>query len=285
MVASAPTKASSPILINSTPNILGGDTITIGTTVYGWAALALFCPGGGQKCVGIGGSTTADATALANAIAGTCFNGACTVDPIVTATVSGSTVTVTAIIPGTGANADVLATNDSTAIHINGAANASTTLGASTGIPGTNGSNTPPNFQYWGGAAPTTTAALASNIAAAAAGNSANITLTYTSGSTFTASGTGTNAGAPGNSIAVGGTLTGFSWSPTGHLAGGTSALIWTSQGVSNGQTTAPEATGASAIIIDNVGTGPGEANIYFGTLSGAGAANSAVKMTQAALQ
>jgi hypothetical protein len=284
LTASAPTAASSPILINSTPNVLGGDTITIGSVVYGWALAALICPGG-QKCVAIGGSTTADAGNLKSAIAGTCFNGACAVDPTVTATVSGSTVTVTAIIPGTAANADVLATNDTTAIHINGAANASTTLGAGTGTLGTNGSGAAPNFQYWGGAAGVTTAVLASNISAAAAGNSANVTLSYTSGSTFTANGTGTNAGAAGNSVAIGGTLTGFAWSPTGHLAGGTSALTWTSQGAGNGQTTAAEATGTSAIIIDNVGTGTGEASIYFGTLTGTGATNSAVKMTQAGLQ
>jgi hypothetical protein len=284
LTASAPTAASSPILINSTPNFLGGDTITIGSVVYGWALAALLCPGG-QKCVAIGGSTTADAGNLKSAIAGTCFNGACAVDPTVTATVSGSTVTVTAIIPGTTANADVLATNDTTAIHINGAANASTTLGAGTGTLGTNGSGAAPNFQYWGGAAGVTTAVLASNISAAAAGNSANVTLSYTSGSTFTASGTGTNAGAAGNSVAIGGTLAGFAWSPTGHLAGGTSALTWTSQGAGNGQTTAAEATGTSAIIIDNVGTGTGEASIYFGTLSGTGATNSAVKMTQSGLQ
>jgi hypothetical protein len=287
LTASAPTPASSPILINSTPNILGGDTITINGTVYDWSALALVCAGGGQKCVqtGLGISTATLAANLNSAIGGTCFNGACGADPTVTATVSGSTVTVTAITPGTTANADVLATNDSTAIQINGAANASTTLGAGTGTLGTNGSNTPPNFQYWGGAARVTTAVLASNISAAAAGNSANVTLAYSSGNSFTASGTGTNAGAAGNSVAVGGSLTGFGWSPTGHLAGGTNALTWTSQGASNGQTTAPEATGTSGIIIDNVGTGTAEANIYFGTLSGTGATNSAVKMTQSGLQ
>jgi hypothetical protein len=284
LTASAPTAASSPILINSTPNVLGGDTITIGSVVYGWALAALLCPGG-KKCVAIGGSTTADAGNLNSAIAGTCFNGACAVDPTVTTTVSGSTVTVTAIIPGTTANADVLATNDTTAIHINGSATASTTLGAGTGTLGSNGSNAAPNFQYWSGSAVVSTATLASNISAAAAGNSANVTLSYTSGSAFTATGTGTNAGAAGNSVAIGSTLTGFTWNPTGHLAGGTSALTWTSQGASNGQTTAAEATGTSGIIIDNVGTGTGEASIYFGTLSGTGATNSAVKMTQAGLQ
>jgi hypothetical protein len=198
---------------------------------------------------------------------------------------------VTAIIPGTGANADALDTNDGTAIHINGFSTAtiSSTLGAGSGTLGTNGSSTPPNFQYWGGASPASTNVLASNIAGAAAGNSANVTLTYTSGNTFKASGTGTNAGAAGNSVAVGGTLTGFSWNPSGHLAGGTTALTWTSQGAGNGQATAPEATGTSAIIVDTIGNGTGTtagaASIYFGTLSGTGAANAAVKMTQAGLQ
>jgi hypothetical protein len=126
---------------------------------------------------------------------------------------------------------------------------------------------------------------LASNIASAAAGNSANVALTYTSGNTFTASGTGTNAGAAGNGVAIGGTLTGFAWSPTGHLAGGNNALTWTFQSASNGQTTAAEATGTSGIVIDNTGTSTGEASIYFGTLSGTGATNAAVKMTQAGLQ
>ena len=288
LTASAPTPASSPILINSAPSpVFGGDTITINGIVYDWRVLTLACDPSPHKCVATGplSSTPTLAGNLNNAISGSCFNGACVVDPTVTATVSGSTVTVTAIIPGTTANADVLATNDTGAILINGAANASTTLGAGTGTLGTNGSNTPPNFQYWGGAAPTTTAVLASNISAAAAGNSANVTLTYTSGNTFTASGTGTNAGATGNSVAIANTLTGFTWSPTGHLAGGTNALIWTSLGAGNGQATAAEATGSSGIVIDNVGTGTGEASIYFGTLSGTGATNSAVKMTQAGLQ
>jgi hypothetical protein len=284
LTASAPTAASSPILIVSEPG--AGATITINGTVYDWRATATNC-NAGQKCVFRTANTTTEATNLANAITGiSCFGtGACPADPTVTATSATNTVTITAITPGTGSNADVLATSSTATIHINGSAIASTTLGAGTGTLGTNGSNTPPNFQYWGGSAVVSTATLASNISAAAAGNSANVTLSYTSGSTFTATGTGTNAGAAGNSVAIGGTLTGFSWSPTGHLSGGTTALTWTSQGAGNGQTTAPEATGTSGIIIDNAGAGVGESNIYFGTLSGTGATNSAVKMTQAGLQ
>jgi hypothetical protein len=291
LTASAPTKASSKILINTAP--ANGATITIGGTVYDWHGAVGGCAASPKKCVQHVANTTTDATNLVNAIRGTCFNGACAADPTVTATSTIRTVTVTAITPGTGANTDALdaANVAGTAIRINGIAttNITSTLGAGTGTLGTNGSSIPPKFQYWSVAAAVSTATLASNIAAAAAGNSANVTLSYTSGSTFTASGTGTNAGAAGNSVAVGRTLTGFAWSPTGHLAGGTSALIWTSQGPGNGQTTAPEATGTSAIIIDTVGTGigasAGEANIYFGTLSGTGAANAAVKMTQAGLK
>ena len=287
LTASAPTKASTPILIIASPG--GGATITINGTIYDWHGGVGGCAASPRKCVQHSANTTTDATNLLNAIKGTCFNGACAVDPTVTATSSGATVTITAIIPGTTANADVLATSSTGTIHINGGAHASTTLGSNaggeTGIPGTNGSNIVPNFRYWSGAAVVTTATLAANIVAAAVGNSANVTFTYTSGSTFTASGTGSNAGAAGNSVAIGGTLTGFAWNPTGHLAGGNNALTWTYQSATNGQTSAAEATGTSGIIIDNIGTSAGEANIYFGTLSGTGATNSAVKMTQAGLQ
>jgi hypothetical protein len=294
LTASAPTAASSPILINSEP--ANGNTITINGTVYDWRTTTGTCAAG-QKCVGRSASTTTDATNLASAIAGTCFNGACAVDPTVTATSATATVTVTAITPGTGANADVLATSSTTHIHINGGAHATTTLGAGTppltGTPGTNGSNTAPSFQYWSGAAVVSTAQLAANIAAAittAEQTSAGITLSYTAGNTYlTITGAGSNAGAAGNSVAVGGSLTGFAWTfnsiATTHLSGGSSPLTWTYQSASNGQTTAAEATGTSGIIIDNIGTAAGEANIYFGTLNGTGATNAGVKMSQKGLQ
>jgi len=288
VTASAPTAASSPILIVSEP--VAGATITINGTVYDWRATATNC-NAGQKCVFRTANTTTEATNLVNAIKGiSCFGtGACPADPTVTATSATNTVTITALTPGTGANADVLATSNTAAIHINGAANATTNLGAGTGAPGTNGSSTAPNFQYWGGAAAVTTATLAANLAAAitpAEQTTAGITLSYTAGNSFlTITAAGSNAGAAGNSVAIGGSLTGFAWSPTGHLAGGNNALTWTSQGLGNGQTTAPEATGTSGIIIDNAGSGVGEANIYFGTLSGTGTTNSGVKMTQSGLQ
>ncbi len=283
LTASAPTQASSPILINSEPG--GGNTITINGTVYDWRTSVGNC-NAGENCIARSATLGTDATNLANAINGTsCFNTCVHADPTVTATVSGNSVTVTAKTPGTGANADVLSTSNSGAIHINGAANASTKLGGGTGTLGTDGSSTAPNFQYWSGSSAVSTSVLASNISAAAAGNSANVTLTYVSGNAFTATGTGINAGAPGNSVAIGGTLTGFTWNPNGHLAGGTSPLTWAYQVASNGQTTAPEPTGTSGIVVDNGGSGQGEANIYFGTLTGTGATNSAVKMTQAGLQ
>jgi hypothetical protein len=61
--------------------------------------------------------------------------------------------------------------------------------------------------------------------------------------------------------------------------------LTWTYVSASNGQTTAPEPAGAGGMIIDNVGTAGGVANIYLGTLSGTGTTNSAVKFSQAGLQ
>jgi hypothetical protein len=61
--------------------------------------------------------------------------------------------------------------------------------------------------------------------------------------------------------------------------------LVWTSQGAGNGQATEAQPTGTGGIIIDNAGSSTGEANIYFGTLSGIGATNFAIKLSQAALQ
>ena len=289
LTASAPTSASSPILINSTPSI--GDTLTINGTVYDFHSSSVGCAASPEKCVAISGTTTT-ATDLNNAIAGTCFTGSCAVDPTVTATVSSSTVTIKAITPGTSANSDALATSDTSAIHINGGANSSTTLGAGTGTLGTNGSNTAPNFQYWSGSSAVSITQLAANIAGAITSGeqtSAGITLNYTANNAYlTITGAGANAGAAGNSVAVGGSLTGFAWtynsSATTHLAGGTSALTWTYQSASNGQTTAAQATGASGMIIDNAGSAAAEANIYFGTLAGTGAPNDGVKMTQAGL-
>ncbi len=288
LTASTPTKAHSPILINAIPS--NASTLTINGTTYDWHTTVGACVAG-QKCVQRGGTTGVDATNLNNAIAGTCFTGACGTDPTVTGGVGGSTVTITAVIPGTGPNADVLSTNRSASIHINGGAHASTVLGRNTGgqtgTPGADGSNAAPNFQWTGAGGYLSTSALAANIAAAitpAEQTGAGITMTYTPGNSFLTI-TAASAGAAGNTITVGGTFTGFSWNPSGHLAGGNNQLTWTYQSASNGQTTAAEATGTSGIVIDNVGSDTGEANIYFGTLSGTSAANAAVKMTQVGLQ
>lgn len=288
LTASTATKASSPILITAEPG--AGATITINGTVYDWRINAGLC-NAGENCVQRSPTLATDATNLLNAINGTsCFNTCVGADPTVKASAGApNTVIITAIIPGTGANADVLATSSTGTMHINGAANPSTTLGAGTGTLGSDGSNIAPNFQWTGAGGFLTTAQLAAKIAAAitpAEQTAAGISLSYTAGNSFlTITGAGANAGAPGNSVAVGGTLTGFAWNPSGHLAGGNNQLTWTYQSASNGQTTAAENTGTSGIVIDNVGSGTGEANIYFGTLTGTGATNSAVKMTQAGLQ
>jgi hypothetical protein len=191
--------------------------------------------------------------------------------------VNSSTVTLTASAAGsTGFTAEL----DGSVTGVNVAVTTS----------GSNGNSTAPNFTYWNGASAVSTAQLASNIAAAAAGNSDNVALSYTSPNAFfTATGTGSNAGAAGNTVGVGGTLADFAWtynaSSTTALKGG-QGLVWTYQSASNGQTTAAQATGTSGIIIDNVGSSTSTvANIYFGTLSGNGATNSGVKMTQSGLQ
>ena len=286
MTASAPTAARSSVLCLVIPAV--NATISINGRVYQWETVVGSCTAG-DRCLRINGNVSNNSIILADNINGLnvqCLANCVGTDPTVSANSSATTVTLTATTPGTGANSDVLAINNTTDFRINGlVGTSSSTLGAGTGALGTNGSSTPPNFQYWSGSAAATTAVLASNISSAAAGNSANVTLSYVSGSGFTATGTGTNVGLAGNSVAIGGTLTGFTWNPTGDLAGGSSPLTWTFQSASNGQTTAPEPTGTGGIIVDNDGTDPGEANIYFGTLSGTVSTKSGVKMTQSWLQ
>jgi len=192
-----------------------------------------------------------------------------------THSVASSTITLTASVPGTTGFTNALVG------AVTGVSDAVTTTGS-------NGNSTPPNFVYWAGNVAVSTNTLASNIAAAAAGN-ANIAVAYNSGTnTFTASGTGTNAGAAGNAVAVGGNLTGLTWTNGGTstttLKGGT-GIVWTCQSASNGQTTVAAPTGSSGLIVDNSGTGGGEANIYFGTLSGTGATHAAIKLSQSGLQ
>jgi hypothetical protein len=62
-------------------------------------------------------------------------------------------------------------------------------------------------------------------------------------------------------------------------------AVVWAYQSASNGQTTVAQPTGTSGIVVDNATASALTSNIYFGTLSGTGTTNSAVKMTQAGLQ
>jgi hypothetical protein len=293
LTASAPIAARATVTVIVDPN--NSDTTGIAGTTYTWRNTVASC-GAILNCIIRGGTAAQEAANLVVAING---SGVCghtsgvvcvvngTINANVSASIVGTVVTVTARIPGTTANALTLTTNRTSIIHLNGIAQLASTLGA--GTAGTNGSNTAPNFQYWGGSAGVSTATLASNIAASitpAEQIIAGISLSYTAGNNFfSVTGAGSNAGAAGNSVAIGGTLTGFTWNPNSHLAGGNTAMTWTYQSASNGQTTAPEATGTSGIIIDNVGTGTGEASIYFGTLSGTGATNSGVKMTQAGLQ
>ncbi len=63
--------------------------------------------------------------------------------------------------------------------------------------------------------------------------------------------------------------------------------VTWTNEGPSTntGQANVGAPTGTSGIVIDNYGTGAGEASIYFGTLAGTGTTNAGVKMTQSGLQ
>lgn len=107
--------ATGKVVINSEPN--EGDTLTIGSTIYGWHASTTNCSAAPLKCVARVANTTTGATDLANAINGTCFNGTCTADPAVTASSSTNTVTLTPTAAYAGSTGNVtLATNDSTAI-------------------------------------------------------------------------------------------------------------------------------------------------------------------------
>jgi len=73
-------------------------------------------------------------------------------------------------------------------------------------------------------------------------------------------------------------------WSTSGFTIDGTH-VVWDYVSASNGQTTAAQPTGTSGIVVDNATASAGTSDIYFGTLSGTGTTNSAVKMTQAGLQ
>ena len=292
LTASAPTAAKGTVAVITVP--VGGNTTGIAGTTYTWHSTVATC-GAIANCIIRGGTIAQEAQNIVVAVngSGTCGftnGGVCvvhgTTNANVTASIAGAVVTVTAKVPGTTANTLTLTTNNKISIYLNGISQVSSTLGR--GYRRHQRFECRTELSILGGAGVVTNAVLASNIAAAitpAEQAAAGITLSYSASNTFlTITGAGANAGAAGNSVAIGGTLTGYAWSPTGHLSGGNNALTWTYQSASNGQTTAPEATGASGIVIDNIGTSVGESSIYFGTLSGTGATNSAVKMTQAGL-
>src|SRR5205807_1143831 len=114
-----------------------------------------------------------------------CFGGGTVANPDVSATVSGSVVTVTAKTAGTGGNSLALSTNTSN-ITLNGniGGPANTTLGTGTGTTaGSDGSNSGAFFSFWTTNAPADTATLATNVANAIARNaSATAPVTASSG-------------------------------------------------------------------------------------------------------
>jgi hypothetical protein len=118
--------ATGSIVIHSAP--AADDTVTIGSTIYGWQTAEGNCSTASYKCVDIGATTTNDATNLAAAINGTCFTGTtCSADPAVTASSSTATVTLTPIAAGALGNV-ALATSDAAAIYLNGTSQASSAL-------------------------------------------------------------------------------------------------------------------------------------------------------------
>jgi hypothetical protein len=314
LMASAPVKATGTVTVDST--LASTDTVQIGSLTYSFASAGTpvlssthwvyrsstsNCSSGctaastTQIAANLEAAINLDPTKCATTTGGTCYftgTGGVTANTTVVATAQATTrISLSAITPGTSGNSITMACTAGTGTFSfnGGAACASTATTSFTG--GTNGSNGAPNFQYWSGSAAVTATQLAANIVAAitaAEETTAGITApTYTSGNAFFTI-TAASTGEAGNSITVGGTLASATWSPSStHLAGGTSALTWSSQGAATAtsSTTVPEPTGASGIIIDNSGSAAGEANIYFGTLSGTGAQNAAIKMTQSLLQ
>jgi hypothetical protein len=119
--------ATGTIVIHTDP--AEDDSVTIGSTVYGWHATDTDCSAAPLKCVDHSGNTTTDATDLAAAINGACYNGACTADPAVTATSSGTTVTLTPTAAYDGSTGNVaLTTSDDSDIYLNGKSQPSSTL-------------------------------------------------------------------------------------------------------------------------------------------------------------
>jgi hypothetical protein len=176
--------ATGTIVINSQP--ADGDSLTIGSTAYDWHATTTNCSASPLKCVNHVANTTTDATDLANAINGTCNNGACTADPAVTATSSGATVTLTPTAAYNGSSGNVvLTTSNTAAIHLNGGTTSPSSLTG--GIDGQASIIAFNNLYSGGGAAASQTGTVSSNsVAAGQTVTIGSLTLTATAGTAAT---------------------------------------------------------------------------------------------------
>jgi len=180
------TNATGTIVINSEP--AEGDSSSIGSTVYVWHAATNNCPAAPLKCVARVANTTTSATDLANAINGTCFNGACTADPAVTASSASATVTLTPTAAYAGSTGNIaMTTTDTAAVHLNGGTTSPSNL---TGGKDGQASIIAFNSLYsGGGAAATQTGTVTTN--SAAAGQTVTIgSLTLTASAGTSAAGT-----------------------------------------------------------------------------------------------
>jgi hypothetical protein len=322
-VSSSPPGAAGGTLSDTKKQTTGYFTITQGSTTWTYNIVTTLSTGSTytvnvERDTGDPTVTTqnlyaailADSTKCGDAAP--CFdNGSGAANSAVTATYSSGVTTLTAKTPGTGANSIALYASAST-FNACGVASTTEYMGTSPCTPaGSDGTTSfsGKTFAFWSGSAPATADALASNLYTALNGGtiatSTTVTVTNPGGTSSTFTGTDNTPGTTGNSIGVSAVLPGFAWTynsiSTTTLQGGLAPFVWTYQSASNGQTTAAQATGTSGIVIDNVSNtctgapnsscnagatgGTGASSIYFGTLSGTGATNSAVKMTQAGLK
>jgi len=314
LTATATTAAAGAVTVDLS-TISNGDTVTIAGTTYTFVTSLTGAP---ANAILIECSSSCHPTHAQNLYAAiidsptSCVTNPCFANVTKNANVSASytaasstvdlSAAQTGLYAGSGGDNLTMACGATSVTHhdfgfaggttVNSTGCTTTTAVAFTG--GADGSSTAPSFQWTGASGVVTDAQLAANIAGAITSSeqTANgISLSYTGGATsLTITGAGANAGAAGNAVGVSSAVTGFAWTnggtATSLLKGGT-GLIWTYQSASvGGQTTAPQATGASGIIIDNVGAASGTvANIYFGTLAGTGTTNSGVEMTQSGLK
>ncbi len=184
-------------------------TTTISSSLFAWAS-----PSAGTDGTNTCGSTTAGTFAISSNTDTEASNLAaainlCPAGVLVTATATGSTVTVTAKLAGSSGN--IASTKTLTGFSWGG-----TTL---TG--GSDGSNTGLNFSFWSGSTAVSTTILATNLAAAIQRNGGAPIGVGSTSSTSIVTVTATTAGSAGNSITMQENLPGFSWAnPT--LFGGT---------------------------------------------------------------